>query len=431
MFITVTSRADLARAVTQAARGLGRVWHASGVQELQDHSRGNLSCWKGLIIDFRDYPRERFRLVDQPSWLSGAVLVVAVVEESQGELLFDLARRGVRTWLPGVPDGAFLRETLEGLLREGQERPGGAFLARKFANDNARKQPRHEPSCHEEDGVLHALGGVSAAGRALQDAVRGASASGLPVVLTGESGAGKQVVAQAIHALSPRRDKPFVDVNICGVPEGLFESEFFGTVPGAYTGAVRRKGYFHSARGGTLFLDEIGDLPGTLQPKLLKAIEQGSVYSVGSDESRRVETRLICATNRNIENMVRTGRFREDLWYRIASIIIEIPPLRDRLEDIPLLASKILQALGKAEVILAPDALAALQHRRWPGNVRELKSVLERSVLIPDAPGRVREILRSRDLVFSPKITSRVWTEAAEGDYTGDLYEYERRGDHL
>ncbi|POR02053.1 hypothetical protein AU468_07315 [Alkalispirochaeta sphaeroplastigenens] len=396
-----------------------------------------------MVLDFRDHSRERFCLVDRLWRQKRTLTVVAVVEESQGALLFDLARRGVGVWFPGVPDGDSMRAVLEDFLREhrvapgdllpeGAPGPGGGAVRASFREGPLNRQgPPKEPPCQGDAALLQALGGASAAGRTLQGAVLAAAASALPVVITGESGAGKQVVAQTIHGLSSRRNKPFVDVNVCGVPEGIFESEFFGTVPGAYTGAVRRKGYLSLARGGTLFLDEIGDLPGSLQPKLLKAIEQGSVFSVGSDESRRIETRLICATNRNIEHMVRSGRFRQDLWYRLASVIIEVPPLRHRREDIPLLASRILQRPGRPEVVLTPDALVALQHQRWPGNLREMKSVLERSLIVPGEPGRVREVLSARDLVFSPNITGRVWTEVAEGDYTGGLYEHERRGDHL
>jgi len=241
------------------------------------------------------------------------------------------------------------------------------------------------------------LAGPSEAARRLRERVVRVASANVPIVLTGESGAGKQIVAKVIHAISARRDRQFVDVNICGIAETLFESELFGSTPGAFTGAIRRKGFFLSAHEGTLFLDEIGDLPVLLQPKILKAVECGLLYPLGSDKPETVDVRLICATNRNMTNMVRAGGFRKDLWQRIASIVINVPPLRERLEDIPVIAHTLLRSLGYDKVTLMPEAILALQHHRWMGNVRELKSALERSVVIS---GRHR--LRARDLSFDP-----------------------------
>ncbi len=210
------------------------------------------------------------------------------------------------------------------------------------------------------------------------------TASSLPVVLEGETGTGKELAARAVHAHGPRKAGPFVDVNCAAIPETLLESELFGHVKGAFTGADRdRKGLFVLASGGTLFLDEIGDLPLALQAKLLRVLQEGEVRPVGARASVPVDVRIVCASNRNLETMVGEGRFREDLFYRLRVLHLRLPPLRERKEDVPLLAetflSKHLEAEGKAsgDVRFTTGALRALSSHGWPGNVRELKNVVE------------------------------------------------------
>jgi transcriptional regulator with GAF, ATPase, and Fis domain len=219
------------------------------------------------------------------------------------------------------------------------------------------------------------------------------------VLLLGESGTGKELVASAIHDRSARRQQPFVRVNCASVHAELFESEFFGHVKGAFTGAVRdRVGRFQLADGGTLFLDEVGEIPPTLQAKLLRVLEGGQFERVGEERTRRVDVRIIAATNRVLESEVEAGRFRRDLYYRLSLFPIEVPPLRDRKEDIPLLAAHFLrlagQRLNRPAPRLAASDLEMLRQYDWPGNVRELAHVMERAVILTDGRElRVRQAL--------------------------------------
>ncbi|MBI4526918.1 MAG: nitric oxide reductase transcriptional regulator NorR [Deltaproteobacteria bacterium] len=229
------------------------------------------------------------------------------------------------------------------------------------------------------------LGG-SAAVRRLLDEIRTVAASDLPVLITGETGVGKELVARQIHDLSKRHEEAMIQVNCAALPESVAESELFGHVKGAFTGAVRdRAGKFEIARGGTLFLDEVGELPLSLQPKLLRAIQHGEVQRVGSDRPVRVDVRLIAATNRDIAAELETGRFRADLYHRLAVYPIHVPPLRDHREDIPILSAHFLdvsrQRLGLGPVRLAESARERLMAADWPGNIRELENVISRGVL--------------------------------------------------
>src|SRR4026209_1192936 len=207
------------------------------------------------------------------------------------------------------------------------------------------------------------------------------------VLLLGESGTGKELVASAIHDRSARRQQPFVRVNCASVHAELFESEFFGHVKGAFTGAVRdRVGRFELADGGTLFPDEVGEIPPALQAMLLRVLEDGQFERVGEERTRRVDVRIVAATNRVLESEVEAGRFRRDLYYRLSLFPIEVPPLRDRKEDIPLLAAHFLrlasQRLNRAAAGLTAADLETLQQYDWPGNVRELAHVIERAVIL-------------------------------------------------
>ncbi|HEY7322066.1 MAG TPA: nitric oxide reductase transcriptional regulator NorR [Candidatus Binatia bacterium] len=228
--------------------------------------------------------------------------------------------------------------------------------------------------------------GSSTVLRRLLDEIRTVGGSDLPVLITGETGVGKELVARQIHDLSPRRDEAMIHVNCAALPESVAESELFGHVKGSFTGAVRdRAGKFEIAHGGTLFLDEIGELPLSLQPKLLRAIQQGEVQRVGSDRSIRVDVRVIAATNRDLTVEMEHGRFRADLYHRLAVYPIHVPPLRDHCEDIPILAAHFLdgyrQRLGIGPLRLSDEALERLAVAEWPGNVRELENVISRGVL--------------------------------------------------
>jgi anaerobic nitric oxide reductase transcription regulator len=210
--------------------------------------------------------------------------------------------------------------------------------------------------------------------------------SDFTVLITGESGVGKELVARAVHAASNRRDEPMLYVNCAALPESLAESELFGHVRGAFTGATTdRAGKFEVARGGTLFLDEIGELPLSIQPKLLRAIQQGEIQRVGSDKPVRADVRLVAATNRDLEKEVEQGRFRADLFHRLNVYPLRVPPLRERLHDIPLLVGHFCdltrKRLGLGPVRLNAEAVSALRRYLWPGNVRELENVLLRATL--------------------------------------------------
>jgi two-component system response regulator AtoC len=206
------------------------------------------------------------------------------------------------------------------------------------------------------------------------------------VLITGESGTGKEVLARAIHAMSPRRDNRFVAVNCAAIPENLLESELFGHVRGAFTGAASdRAGLFEEADGGTLLLDEIGDLPASLQVKLLRVLQESEIRRVGAQKSRRVDVRVLAATARDLERDVQAGQFREDLYYRLNVVRIHIPPLRDRPEDLdgllPQLIARAAARTGKA-VSISSGALAFMREHEWPGNVRELENAIERAAVL-------------------------------------------------
>ena len=209
------------------------------------------------------------------------------------------------------------------------------------------------------------------------------------VLISGESGTGKELVARSLHLRSTRAAQPFVKINCAAIPEGLIESELFGYEKGAFTGAAGRKpGRFELAEGGTLFLDEIGELPLSAQPKLLRVIQEGAFFRVGGTRTQIVDVRLVVATNRDLRSEVRDGRFREDLYYRLNVVPIELPPLRERLEDLPrlaeLFAERFARRMGQDPLPIESSALSALQSYAWPGNIRELENVIERAVVLCD-----------------------------------------------
>ena len=211
------------------------------------------------------------------------------------------------------------------------------------------------------------------------------------VLVTGESGTGKELIARAIHRQGPRRDKPFVPVNPAAVAETLIESELFGHEKGAFTGAYQRKlGKLELAQGGSLFLDEIGMLKAELQAKLLRVLQEREIERVGGTRAIKIDVRVIAATNVDLKQAVARGAFREDLYYRLNVVPIEVPPLRERIEDLPLLVEHFVrqygQQFGKRVQGLSPEALTALSEYRWPGNVREVQNVVERCVVLADGP---------------------------------------------
>jgi anaerobic nitric oxide reductase transcription regulator len=272
------------------------------------------------------------------------------------------------------------------------------------------------------------LGG-SRAVRALLTELATVAASDLTVLITGETGVGKELVARHLHLHSLRGAQPLIQVNCAALPESLAASELFGHVSGAFTGAVRdRAGKFEIADGGTLFLDEVGELPLSLQPVMLRAIQQGEIQRVGSDRAHRVDVRVIAATNRDLRAAVAAGRFRADLFHRLAVFPVAVPPLRERREDIALLAAHFADStrrrLGAPPVRLGEDAHAALAAADWPGNVRELENVVSRGVLRAAREGGDPVLVGLRHLDLLPAsvpIDDDAGPEAAAGAVRGAL----------
>jgi two-component system response regulator HydG len=256
---------------------------------------------------------------------------------------------------------------------------------------------RRDSSTKPAQGLVgvHGLIGESQAMRKVFAAIQKASSTSATVLITGESGSGKELVARAIHYKSARASAPFVPVNCGGIPEGLLESELFGYVKGAFTGAYEsRAGFFQTADGGTIFLDEIGETSLAMQVKLLRVLQEKEVYMVGDSRPRKVDVRVIAATNKNLHGLIQSRVFREELYYRINVITIEVPPLRDRGSDVLLLvehfARKFAGELGRAVPHFSKKALEALKNYSWPGNARELENTIQRIIVMND--GQVVEV---------------------------------------
>ncbi len=249
--------------------------------------------------------------------------------------------------------------------------------------------------------------GQSAAYQHIKSMIEKVAGTDTTILLTGESGTGKEVVAREIHRLSPRHLQPFVVCNCAALPETLIESELFGSEAGAFTGARKsRRGSFELANGGTIFLDEIGEMPLALQARLLRVLENREIKRLGSEKTQQIDVRIIAATNRNLEELVRQGRFREDLFYRLNVFTIHLPPLRERKADIPLLVETFIQQLsvkmGKPIQGIDPQALELLMNHDWKGNIRELKNSIERAMILAEAP-----ILKMEDFLFLNANTHR------------------------
>ena len=265
-----------------------------------------------------------------------------------------------------------------------------ALRYRALAAENLRLQLELEDRFSFEEIV-----GGSAPMKAVFRTLGRVARSEVPVLVTGESGTGKELIARAIHYRGARAKRPFVAVNCAAIPDSLVESELFGHERGAFTGAdAARSGRFAEADGGTLFLDEIGELRPEVQAVLLRALQDGEVRPVGAGEVRRVDVRLIAATNRDLAAALADGAFREDLYYRIAVVTLPVPPLRDRKDDLPLLVGRFLADAGAAEVRLDPGFIDGLRRHDWPGNVRELENAIRRALVLRASP----ECLTAADL---------------------------------
>ncbi|GAB2462356.1 sigma-54 dependent transcriptional regulator [Comamonas humi] len=264
-----------------------------------------------------------------------------------------------------------------------------ASASQGVATESGRKAP--EPKAPQAPGgvALQRLVGTSAAMQQVRERVAKVASSMAPVLIHGESGTGKELAAQALHALSQRAGGPLIAVNCGAIPENLLEAEFFGARKGSYTGAAHdRDGFFQAARGGTLFLDEIGELPLSMQAKLLRAVQERKVRRLGDSQEESVDVRIVSATHRDLASDVQAGRFRQDLYYRINVIEVVIPPLRERREDLPQLCEVLLERLGADSPQplprLTPAALQQIARHPLPGNVRELENLLQRAAALSD-----------------------------------------------
>jgi transcriptional regulator with GAF, ATPase, and Fis domain len=354
---------------------------------------------EGILIE--DLTRDREWIV-RPNWVSrehitsfgGQPLVFR--DQILGVLgLFSRDRCNRRTfaWLRSFADHAAIAIAHARTLAEVEHLKEQLELENTYLREDTR---RAAPG-----GVL---GASPALGRVLEQVAIVAPTSAT-VLIQGESGTGKELLARAIHDGSPRRNRPLIGVNCAAIPRELFESEFFGHVKGAFTGALRdRAGRFQAADGGTLFLDEVGEIPLDLQAKLLRVLQDGQFERVGEEMTRKVDVRVVAATNRNLQEDVSAGRFRGDLFYRLSVFPIVLPPLRERVGDVPILARDFVEQAARRFGVRPPRvtarAIQALESYAWPGNVRELQHVIERAVLLsPSGVLRLEGVLESKQAV--------------------------------
>jgi DNA-binding NtrC family response regulator len=300
-------------------------------------------------------------------------------------------------WLPHARDGALL----------------AAMLKQLIPSSSRHDAPQSSSWRRKTDMIV----GASPATRELLHTLDRLRNSSAPVIITGESGTGKELVARALHYAGPRSAEPFIAINCAAIPENLFEAELFGYTRGAFTGAVsNRVGAFEGANNGTLFLDELGELPLSMQAKLLRVLETGEIVRLGSNECRRLSVCVVAATNRSLEEEVKAGRFREDLYYRLSVYPVHVAALRTRLEDLAPIASHYLELMAAREKCAVPrltsSAIEKLLSHSWPGNVRELVNTLERAMLM--ATDRV---LEAEHIVLPPSASAR---PASTADDEGD-----------
>jgi len=333
-----------------------------------------------VVTDLRMVPVDGIEVVRRLREQDPDATVLVVSAHGTIAIAVEAMREGAIDFIEKPFSPEVLRARVEKAVQIARERKG-ASAAR------ARVEALEEDLSREHDP--HGLVGRSEPMRRVLDQVRKVAATGATVLVLGESGTGKELVARAVHDASPRRDQPFVSISCAAIPETLLESELFGHEKGAFTGAIRRKlGRFELANGGTLFLDEVGEIPAPVQVKLLRVLQERQFERVGGEETVEVDVRVVSATNRDLAQMVRDGRFREDLFYRLNVVPITLPPLRDRPGDVEAIAAHFVarQAprMGRAVKGISPDALELLRRHRWPGNVRELENVIEQALVFAE-----------------------------------------------
>ncbi|HEY2031289.1 MAG TPA: sigma-54 dependent transcriptional regulator [Myxococcales bacterium] len=351
-----------------------RGYEARGVSDGEEALR-ELSArdYDALLTDVRMPKLDGLALVRAAQAAEPQLTIIVMSAYGSHELAIEAMKAGAYDYLPKPfrPDEVLL------VLRKAEERE-------RLREDVSRL--RREIAKAQGSGQLVA---ESAAMKEVVRVVQKVAAAPTTVLIQGESGTGKEVVARAIHASSSRAERPFVAVNCGAIPGQLIESELFGHAKGAFTDAQKAKrGLFEEADSGTILLDEVGELPLSVQPSLLRVLQEGEVRRVGDARTARVDVRVIAATNRDLAEMVAAGRFREDLYYRLNVLQLKLPPLRERPEDLPALAQRLLERhaarLGEPPRQLSPEALALLSRYRFPGNVRELENALERALVLSD-----------------------------------------------
>jgi transcriptional regulator with GAF, ATPase, and Fis domain len=399
--------------------------------------------WSCIDGDFRRFPVGQ-RKVGSVAETSAAVCVEDAREDSRWIARPEWARREGILGFGGQPLvyhgevlgvlGVFTRRrmgagSLDSLRMLADHAAAAIANARAF-EENARLREQLELEneyLREEVSESQAFGeilGASGAIRRIEEQIEQVAPTDATVLILGESGTGKELVAREIQRRSRRKNRPLIRVNCASVPKELYESEFFGHVKGAFTGAVKdREGRFAAADGGTLFLDEVGEIPLALQSKLLRVLQEGQYERVGDDRTRNADVRIVAATNRDLAQEVQAGRFREDLYYRLNVFPIEVPPLRDRTEDVPLLAEQFLDRANRKlerRARLGESDLKALQRYAWPGNVRELQNLIERAVITAkgtrvqlDLPHAEREPAPTRATSSAESQTAPILTEEA------------------
>ncbi|MFL5518727.1 MAG: sigma-54 interaction domain-containing protein, partial [Gemmatimonadales bacterium] len=330
-----------------------------------------------------------------------ATLILAGGEEIAGvDLLVDSRAAGSRFLIGAAADHRIAAAALQNGATDYFALPADLDLLRRRLEREARQSEgrleaeRFAEGERQTSGFQVILGDSPALRQTLDQARRVAAHRDLTVLIGGETGTGKELLARALHYASPRAEEPFIEVNCAAIPVNLLESELFGHERGAFTGAVAAKpGLFEMAHGGTLFLDEIATLPLELQPKLLRALESRTIRRVGGQQGRTVDVRVLAATHVDLAQAVRRGEFREDLYYRLNVVVLVLPPLRDRAGDVELLARTFVERIARGYGLPVPElgaaARDALRRYPWPGNIRELRNVLERAVVL-SPPGTLR-----------------------------------------
>ena len=366
-----------------------------------------------ILSDVRMPGMDGLELVTRIAESGSRATVIVMSAYGTADLAIESMKRGAYDYI----SKPFRLDEVLLVLRKAQERE-------RLRQENRRL--KEELQALDSESSFAGMVGVSETMQEIFQMVAKVAQFEATVLITGESGTGKELVARGIHRLGKGDEAPFVAVNCGGVPADLLESEFFGYVRGAFTGADReKKGLFESAEGGTLFLDEIGEMPLDLQVKLLRVLQEGEVRRVGAVQPRKVHVRVLAATNRDLTELVRQGRFRQDLFYRLNVFTIHIPPLREHPADVLPLAAffvkRLARSMGKQDMFLSPAAQSQLLAHNWPGNVRELKGALERAIILsegrailpdhlPPYPGTRNQVRRVEDLLgtFSLKEAKKI-----------------------